>query len=95
MKGFKTLLLLLIIFEAEAQTCGRPKGIFGTVVNGVKAKKNEWPWLVAFVEWTSGKFFCGGSLLSQRHVLSGEHFKLSSAFKLTFRVYFSFTLLSK
>lgn len=38
----------------------------------------EWPWLVAFFNKVEGKFFCSGSLISQKHVVSGawKHLKL-------------------
>lgn len=32
----------------------------------------EWPWLSAFIDRASGKFFCGGSLISKQHILTGR-----------------------
>lgn len=31
-----------------------------------------WPWLSALIDRESGKFFCGGSLISEQHILSGR-----------------------
>jgi len=41
------------------------------VVGGEEAKMNEWPWQVALVY--NNKFFCGGSLISDRHILTAAH----------------------
>lgn len=60
------------IFADQAQTCGQRKGLIGKIVGGIKAEKNEWPWLVAFVVIPEEMFFCAGSLISNNHVLSGE-----------------------
>jgi len=41
------------------------------VVGGKEANMNEWPWQVALVY--NNKFFCGGSLISDRHILTAAH----------------------
>jgi len=41
------------------------------VVGGEETKLNEWPWQVALVY--NNKFFCGGSLISDRHILTAAH----------------------
>jgi hypothetical protein len=33
---------------------------------------NEWRWVVAFWYWPEDESFCGGSLISSKHVLTGE-----------------------
>jgi hypothetical protein len=48
-------------------------GVGGFIVGGERAQKGDWRWVVAFKHWPSGNFFCGGSLISNRHVLSGEY----------------------
>lgn len=32
----------------------------------------KYPWLSAFVDKQSGLFFCAGSLISSKHILSGQ-----------------------
>jgi hypothetical protein len=32
----------------------------------------DWPWLVVFVDKSMNDFMCGGSLISEKNVLSGE-----------------------
>jgi hypothetical protein len=44
----------------------------GFAPGGEKARKGEWPWLVAFVYQPEEAFICGGSLISDKHILSGE-----------------------
>ncbi|XP_052759016.1 proclotting enzyme-like isoform X2 [Galleria mellonella] len=41
------------------------------IVGGHNADLNEWPWIVAL--FNSGRQFCGGSLIDDRHVLSAAH----------------------
>lgn len=41
------------------------------VVNGWPADKNEWPWIAALLN--NGRQFCGGSLISDRHILTAAH----------------------
>lgn len=76
-------------FGAQAQNrrCGRRQGFSpvkdfrsSRIVNGDAAWKNEWPWLVAFVKIPEEKFFCGGSLVSRKHILSGEWRRLKFIF---------------
>ena len=47
-----------------------------SVFGGQLSKPNEW--LVAFVNIDDKQFFCGGSLISVKHVLSGEEFIIFS-----------------
>lgn len=52
--------------------CGAKFEGIGTIFGGEKAEQNSWPWLVAFLYVPKNSFFCGGSLISKRHVLSGK-----------------------
>lgn len=55
-------------------------GIYG----GEKLSKNdvEFPWLVAFHHKSLDQFFCAGSLISAKHVLSGT-FKFAFFIQMT------------
>lgn len=52
--------------------CGQQSGFEGYVFNGDLTKKGEWPWLVGFIYLQNNHFFCGGSIISKKHILSGE-----------------------
>ncbi|CAL4107853.1 unnamed protein product, partial [Meganyctiphanes norvegica] len=41
------------------------------IVGGGETNLNEWPWQVALIY--NNKFFCGGSLISDRHILTAAH----------------------
>jgi secreted trypsin-like serine protease len=58
--------------QGESENCGRKDSVSERIFGGEEVQSNEWPWLVAFVNWTENKFFCGGSLVSSKHVISGE-----------------------
>jgi secreted trypsin-like serine protease len=56
----------------ERENCGRKFSATGQVIGGRKVQSNEWPWLVALIYWPKNKFFCGGNLVSSKHVISGK-----------------------
>lgn len=76
----KCLIFFIILFcvnfellTIKAHECGKKEGEFkGTVYGGKKTEKAEWPWIVAFLHRKYQNFFCGGTLISEKHVLSGE-----------------------
>ena len=41
------------------------------VVNGWPADQGEWPWIAALLN--NGRQFCGGSLITDRHILTAAH----------------------
>ena len=51
-------------FDGDVNACGKKSKLSVGV--------NEWPWLSAFVFWPDLEYFCGGSLISTKHVLTGE-----------------------
>nr|AQM58433.1 venom s1 protease with cub domain 19 [Pristhesancus plagipennis] len=48
------------------------KGANARVLHGKDAEPNEYPWMVAIRDY-SGFYFCGGSILTQWHVLTATH----------------------
>lgn len=51
--------------------CGQVKVIKGLVIGGTESKRGHWPFLVALHHVESNSFFCGGSLITSQHVLTG------------------------
>lgn len=41
------------------------------IVGGDLAEQNEFPWMVALSR--KGKFYCGATLITQRHLLTAAH----------------------
>jgi secreted trypsin-like serine protease len=75
-KDIFVILLAICCFFVEGQSvrekCGRKFSAIGTVFGGERTQSNEWPWLAALFYWPKDVFFCGGSLVSSKHVISGE-----------------------
>lgn len=78
----KALVLLFMVFgvvcgyrHSASESCGQRRVLSGTIFGGSSTRRGQWPWLVAFVYRFEEKFFCGGSLISPKHVLSGKNVK--------------------
>jgi hypothetical protein len=53
------------------EACGDRGGVGGLVLGGKKVKRGDWPWIVAIIRKPNNAFMCGGSLISDKHILSG------------------------
>lgn len=53
--------------------CGRRQvSVTGNIVGGQKVMDpTRWPWIVPLMEFPKIVFFCAGSLISNKHILSG------------------------
>ena len=73
---FVVFFLFFVIFVQSNPTpkCGRKNGVQPNVRGGNPTRPNTWPWLVAFLhrKKLNKTFFCGGSLVSAKHVVSGK-----------------------
>lgn len=73
-------LVVLIIFvllskgsEATKSSCGSKARPSGFIRNGSVTVENEWPWLANLIHAPSGKFFCAGTLIMSKRVLTAAH----------------------
>lgn len=81
-KGRVLVLLLAISFRGAAASqqndviCGNSVEYRGLIVYGESFPRGTFPWMVALL--TNKKdplaFFCGGTLVSLKHVVTGEKF---------------------
>ena len=67
----------LIYFSESPCQCGvtnaPTKQITDRIINGQEALPNEFPWQVALVRAGGHSPICGGSVISDRHVLTAAH----------------------
>lgn len=73
LKEFLVILFALIGVDGfQKFSTKSPRFVDNRIFGGEKTKKGDWPWLVAFMRRKQEVFFCGGSLIGVKHVLSGE-----------------------
>jgi hypothetical protein len=64
---------ILLIFVAIFVICVDANENARSVIKGLlQTRYNSMPWLVALRSKPTNAFFCSGSLISERHVVSGE-----------------------
>lgn len=61
------------LFAFAQNQCGRKGMSSGLIVGGTVSKKNDWPWLAALFNIPTQKFFCGGTIISENHILTAAH----------------------
>lgn len=55
------------------ERCGSSAKGTGLIIGGNFSDENQWPWLAALITRSESNFFCGGTLISKRHVLTAAH----------------------
>lgn len=61
-----------IVDDKCGPKCGKAPVLSGRVIGGTQANRGQWPFLVALEYREGNELFCGGNLISSRHVLTGE-----------------------
>ena len=68
------LLFPLINAQQATRACGTMRPAFSAnsrIVGGEPAEDGAWPWQVSIL--VSGRFICGGTLITQQHVVTAAH----------------------
>lgn len=66
------LVLNTVNLNAIANECGTVSISRGLSIERNKTYEGSWPFAVAIYEIEAYKLFCGGTLISRRHVLTGQ-----------------------
>lgn len=73
LKRFCEFLIFLLFVNSSYGDCGvqvtKSKGF---VYNGAKAEMGEYPWIAPLFTVRRGEFFCGSSIITERHLLTGK-----------------------
>lgn len=56
----------------NAQDCGNVKYSSELIYGGNYTKRDQYPWLCSLHDVDSDEFFCGATLISARHILTGN-----------------------
>lgn len=57
----------------EERGCGLATKHVGKITGGRPSDPGEWPWMAALINNMNGKAFCGGVLITDRHILTAAH----------------------
>ena len=65
----------LRVTRSSEPICGRLQVATGLKVGGSKIERGEFPWMVALLSKLTNPptFFCAGTLISSRHVVTGKN----------------------
>ena len=72
MKTFQFGILIISLNFIYSQNCGRAKVGTSFSVGSQYASKGQFPWLAPLFYKKGDEFFCGSTIISERHLLSGE-----------------------
>ncbi|WP_217512152.1 S1 family peptidase [Vibrio metschnikovii] len=63
----------LLLSSSPLMASGTDSDITARIIGGEKAQPNDWPYMVSLVYTGKNDPFCGGTLISQQHVLTAAH----------------------
>lgn len=66
---------ILLKFSSTLE-CGRSQVAASFSVGGEYSSRGQWPWLAPLANRADNKFFCGSTIISDRHLLSGIRWNL-------------------
>ncbi len=75
------IISLIILFEivyslhtwnVNGMVCGRVNISRPVIRDGNPSLRGEWPFIAALYKVNGSKFFCGGTIITNKHVLTGK-----------------------
>lgn len=68
-----SLVALCQIHCVHGIECGRVNVVYDLIRDGNQTVKGAWPFVVALYRVSDSKSLCGGTLISNKHVLTGNN----------------------
>lgn len=69
----KILILTSLLYQVLSQECGRPVVGISFSIGGEYSQQRQWPWLAPLFLKQGDTFFCGSSVISDKHLLTGMY----------------------
>lgn len=66
------LIFQLKIYKVLCSQCGNVDLLQPTILKGTETLRGQWPFIAALIEAKEEEFFCGGTLISTKHVMTGK-----------------------
>lgn len=67
------VILVIIVLQLQSSLqdfCGNSVVSSGLIVGGGRIKRGQWPFIAALFSTRNGEYFCGGTVISKRHVIT-------------------------
>lgn len=72
MKLLIAVVFVNFVLYSSASGCGKLSAQILDATGDGESKNGQWPWLVSLYEYENNILFCGASIISEKHLLSGE-----------------------
>lgn len=70
--GVTVFITTINFIPVDAIECGTVNLYHEAILGGNEVKKAEWPFIAALYYSGTSQYFCGGTIITQRHVLTGR-----------------------
>lgn len=70
-KNLISLVLCFTLIECDHSNCGLSGSPVGLVINGNDTFRGEYPWIAAIFHAELNKYLCGGTILTNKFIITG------------------------
>lgn len=74
-KIYFCIFVIISINLSKSQECGKQKHGSSLIAGGEFSWRGQWPWLAPLFYSLDDRFFCGSTIISKKHLLSGKKCK--------------------